>query len=268
MLFISTIRNIRCRFLLDEKKVHTAHKARENHVRILFNCNPHKIIPKTYAGKQYPSRSDFDFDDRSLAALWNVVVGDDICSRKGAKPTRDIFDRAITRSKKGVVGGGSGGDVDVYSSALAAAEDLALRSIGKATQEGPSSEVTDVFALAGDIAYYAEGVDVFRGHIWRWHDGGGDAIERIYSAAETEAAAAATQQQRQQKQRRVIVVANDSEECTIPRASKMSNLIRTCREGMIGRVLRPRGLDDEDCEPFTIFGLRCATPLCGGGAVP
>jgi hypothetical protein len=220
---------------------------------------------KTYAGKERPSRSDFDFDDGSLAAIWNVVSRDDIYSWKGAKPTREIFDRAISRSKKGVVGKGSGGecDVDVFSSALAAAEDLASRSIGQAAQKSPTNEVIDIFALAGDVAYYAEGVDVFRGHIWRWHDGGGDSIERIYSAAETEAAT--QQQQQQQQQRVVVVVANDSEVRTIPRASKMSHLIRTCREGMIGRVLRPRGHDDEDYEPFTIFGLRCATPLCGGG---
>ena len=179
------------------------------------------ILEKTYAGKKYPSRSDFDFDDGSLAIIWNVASRDiHIHGRKGARPTRDIFDRAVARSRKGVVGDI---DVDVFSSAMAAAEDLASKSIGQAAAlKGPTTSevVIDIYALAGDVAYYAEGVDVFRGFRWQWHDGGGDTIERIlYSAAETEAAAAATQQQQQQQQQQRVIIANDSEECAIPRAS-------------------------------------------------
>lgn len=181
-------------------------------------------------------------------------------------PTRDLFDRAISRSKKVVVGmttrvslhggggeEGGGEDDTLYSSALAAAEDLVLRiGSGRRTYD----DELDIYALAGDVAYYADGADVFLGHTWRWDDGRGDLIERMYSAAETEAR---------------VVVSNDAGCGPLPVSSSfppspegmLSRLIRKCREGMID-VLGSATRHDED-GPFTIFGLRCAVPSCGGG---
>lgn len=40
--------------------------------------------------------------------------------------------------------------------------------------------------MANNITYYADGLDVYQGFIWKWEDGQGDLIERVYSAAETE----------------------------------------------------------------------------------
>lgn len=198
----------------------------------ILNCNPNK---QTYAGKQFPSKPDFDFDAKSLAAIMNVPGNE--MRRKGAKPTQYIFDRAISRRKKSE----SRADAKIFSSALEAAEELALNI---PSAQCPSE--LDVISLASDIAYYADGVDMFYGHTWEWNDGRGDLIERIYSAAETEA--------------HVVNGAESSVHYSLPR--KMSHAIQSC-EGIFGRL--KSHLDEN--EPFTIFGLRCSAPGCGRGSV-
>jgi hypothetical protein len=198
----------------------------------ILNCNPNK---QTYAGKQFPSKPDFDFDAKSLAAIINVPGNE--MRRKGAKPTQYIFDRAISRRKKSE----SRADAKIFSSALEAAEELALNI---PSAQCPSE--LDVISLASDIAYYADGVDMFYGHTWEWNDGRGDLIERIYSAAETEA--------------HVVNGAESSVHYSLPR--KMSHAIQSC-EGIFGRL--KSHLDEN--EPFTIFGLRCSAPGCGRGSV-
>jgi hypothetical protein len=167
--------------------------------------------------------------------------------RKGAVPAQCIFDRAVCRRKKSAGGpwalshGESGGDDRIFSSAYTAAEELAPSISGQHPNE------LDTIALANDIAYHAEGVGVCYGYTWKWGDGRGDISERIYSAADTEARAAV----------------NDAER-SVPYSPpiSMSHVIRSC-EGIFGRL--KSHLDEN--EPFTIFGLRCAAPGCGGGSI-
>ena len=199
---------------------------------------------QSYAGKQFPSKSDFDFDDRSLAAI-RKVPGDDM-RRKGAIPTQYIFDRAVCRRTMSAGGsrapshGKSGGDTRIFTSAYTAAEELVSSISGQYPNE------LDTIALANDIAYYAEGVDVYYSYTWKWGDGRGDLIERIYSAAEIEARAV-----------------NDAER-SVPYSPpiSMSYVVRSC-EGILGRL--KSHLDEN--EPFTIFGLSCTAPRCGKGSV-
>lgn len=66
---------------------------------------------------------------------------------------------------------------DVCTIALAAVEDLVLNHL--------HTEL-DSIDMANNITYYADGLDVYQGFIWKWEDGQGDLIERVYSAAETE----------------------------------------------------------------------------------
>mmetsp|Transcript_15672 Transcript_15672/g.35149 ORF Transcript_15672/g.35149 Transcript_15672/m.35149 type:complete len:108 (+) Transcript_15672:1775-2098(+) len=44
----------------------------------------------------------------------------------------------------------------------------------------------DVFDMANNIAYYAEGSDVYAGYIWKWADGNGDTIDRVYTGEESD----------------------------------------------------------------------------------
>ncbi len=200
---------------------------------------------QTYAGKQFPSKFDFGFNDRSLAAI-RKVPGDDM-RRKGAMPVQCIFDRAVCQRKKSAGGpwalshGESGGDNRIFSSAYTAAEELAPSISGQHPNE------LDTIALANDIAYNAEGVDVFYSYTWKWGDGRGDIFDHIYSAADTEARAAVNNVER-----------------SVPYSPpiSMSHVIRSC-EGIFGRL--KSHLDEN--EPFTIFGLRCAAPGCGRGSV-
>jgi len=103
--------------------------------------------------------------------------------RKGEKPEEHIFTRSIVRKEK------EGGESKVYSNVLAAAEELAL-SITSKQQDDENSPISqeplDIIAVANNITYYADGLDVYYGYTFKWGDGRGDLIERIYSAAETE----------------------------------------------------------------------------------
>ena len=156
-------------------------------------------------------------DDKLLAAI-EIVSGEEL-QTQGAKPKEYIFGRAVSQNEKeGIgskvfssVGGATGsksfssrkwmhrsigfqfyfavlaqfGLICIFcllpphylSTALIAAEDLAAQQ--------PAGPI-DAIAIANNIAYYADGLDIYYGFVWKWEDGQGDLIERIYSAAETE----------------------------------------------------------------------------------
>ena len=149
-------------------------------------------------GEPFPNESDFDFDDKLLAAL-KTIKGEE-WRKKGNKPKKNIFDRPIARQhanadakafSSGVAGPHpallswlpcEGPDAETYPSALIAAEELAA--------EQPEGTVHDTIAMANDIAFYADGfvssLDVYYGFIWKWETGE-DLFEQIYTAAaETE----------------------------------------------------------------------------------
>lgn len=140
----------------------------------LFICKT-----QAYSGKIYPAKSDYELDSKVFSVI-NMLH--DI-ERKGEKPEEHIFTRSIVRKEK------DGGNSKVYSNVLAAAEELAL-SITSKQQDDKSSPISqeplDIIAVANNITYYADGLDVYYGYTFKWGDGRGDLIERIYSAAETE----------------------------------------------------------------------------------
>lgn len=91
---------------------------------------------------------------------------------KGAIPKQYIFDRPVARY--------SGGSKKVFTTALMAAEALILEM----TVQHPG-EPLDAFDVANNIGYYSDGLDMYLGCSWKWSDGEGDLIERIYSADPT-----------------------------------------------------------------------------------
>ena len=48
------------------------------------------------------------------------------------------------------------------------------------------SGLFDVFDMANNIAQVFKGPDVYAGYIWKWADGNGDTIDRVYSGEESE----------------------------------------------------------------------------------
>jgi len=48
------------------------------------------------------------------------------------------------------------------------------------------SGLFDVFHMANKIAQYFKGSDVYAGYIWKWADGNGDTIDRLYSGEESD----------------------------------------------------------------------------------
>ena len=145
---------------------------------LFFNQYTAPCVQTYLAGKTFPSKSDFDLDEKVLKVLSMIKTQQD-GEENGAKPQEHIFNRSIARHEK------DGGNSKVYSNVLAAAEDLAI-SIALSTQEQYPQQPLDTVAVANNITYYADGEDLYYNYSWTWGDGHGDTIERIYSAAETE----------------------------------------------------------------------------------
>ncbi|KAL7541515.1 hypothetical protein ACHAXR_012564 [Thalassiosira sp. AJA248-18] len=251
------------------KKDGISHKGRHAANQVLFRVNYLKfegsVADLTYPGKSFPSKTDFDMDDKLLAAL-KSVSGGAVQTNEGVKPKEYIFDRAIARHMKegpgsnvfssGEEAAGTGSKV-FYSSALIAAEELAAQQ-----QPSAAAEPINTIDVANNIAYYADGLDVYYGFVWKWEDGNGDLIERIYSAAETE-------DQLQLEENEKEEAAND--------LKRRSGPYSPPRKGFLGRLKIPTvTVDDlgrlhfatvaaDDNEPFSIFGLRCGAPVCGKG---
>lgn len=198
-----------------------------------------------YPEKPFPCQSDFDLNDQLVSAIQSVSVKE-WHNKKGDKPKEYIFDRSIARHEKK---DGPGSKVfsfgqeamtpsmKSFPSALEAAEEFAL-------QQPMGGDPTDDIAMANNIAYYADGLDVYCGFVWKWEDGNGDTIERIYSAEETVDQMIAEE------------VVNDSTERSEPYSPP--------RKGLLGRLKLPT-VPMDDNEPFSIFGLRCGAPMCGKG---
>lgn len=162
---------------------------------------------KAYKKKTSPSKTDFDLDEKLLAILKTIANEEEM---KGEMPKEYIFNRAVTRNAKE----GTGVAGAVFSSgkfylslrkisqvsilfgsyvpgyvfyhvccciALVASEKLIMND-----QSSSTTEPIDAVSIANNIGYYADGLDVYQGFTWRWEDGKGDLIERVYSAAETE----------------------------------------------------------------------------------
>ncbi|KAL9180826.1 hypothetical protein ACHAXT_011279 [Thalassiosira profunda] len=180
-------------------------------------------------GNSFPTKADMDLDKKLLAALKKVPL--DEPPKRGALPKEYVFDRAVAGREKN----GSAAKLfatpstRVFSSALIAAEALAA--------EQPAGPV-DIVATANNVGYYADGLDVYHGFVWRWADGQGDFIERIYSAAETE------------------------DQMPVPEGGAGRS---EPRKGLLERLRIPiRGNDDE---PFSILGLKCGVAACGRGSL-
>mmetsp|Transcript_41622 Transcript_41622/g.88689 ORF Transcript_41622/g.88689 Transcript_41622/m.88689 type:complete len:1018 (+) Transcript_41622:150-3203(+) len=189
-----------------------------------------------YPGKNLPSKSDFDMDEKLLAAI-KVVSGEEM-RIEGAKPKEYIFDRAISRNEKDGPGSktfssGEGAPSKTFASPLIAAEELVV--------EQPTLPI-DTIAVANNIAYYADGLDIYYGYIWKWEDGRGDSIERVYSAAATEDQMLTPEEMTDSTGR--------SEPYSPP------------RKGFLGRIKLPAPAKDDN-EPFSIFGFRCGAHMCG-----
>lgn len=130
---------------------------------------------KTYAGKKFPSRSDFDFDSKLLSAI-DKISDDDHIRPKGAIPTQYIFDRAITRHHM------SGSAYKLFPSALLAAEELLAGNPSKHKSNNPIA--MDSIALANTITYYADEGEIFYDYIWKWEDDRGSLPVEVFSTAE------------------------------------------------------------------------------------
>mmetsp|Transcript_2329 Transcript_2329/g.5088 ORF Transcript_2329/g.5088 Transcript_2329/m.5088 type:complete len:1009 (-) Transcript_2329:214-3240(-) len=208
--------------------------------QVLFRVNylrfDGSVADLAYPGKNLPSESDFDMDGNLISAIKFVSVEDmrTVC----ASPKEYIFERPISRSQKEGMGSkvfcsdeGTSGS-NQFSSPLDAAENIAAEQPGVAI---------DTVAIANNIAYYADGLDVYYGYVWKWEDGKGDLIERIYTAAATEDQMLAPGERDDPTER--------SEPYSPP------------RKGLLGRIKLPTaGVDDN--EPFSIFGFKCGAP-CG-----
>ena len=101
----------------------------------------------------------------------------------------------------------------------------------------------DVFDMANNIAYYAEGSDVYAGYIWKWADGNGDTIDRSYSREESD----------------------DLEE--VKRLAS-SSAVPSRIQAMLDKVkemsaLRVKEKGDGEDEPTSIFGFVCGANMCG-----
>ena len=129
-------------------------------------------------------------DEKMLVAIRGIPE-EELCVN-GAKPREYIFNRAVARNEKeggvgskifsSVEGRPVGGGPNIFSSTYLAAEELVWANVTAQNQNGYAQ---DTIAVANNIAYYADGLDVYYGYTWKWEDGWGDTIERIYSAAAT-----------------------------------------------------------------------------------
>jgi len=208
--------------------------------QVLFRVNYLRfdgfVAELDYPVKNLPSKPEFDMDDNLLSAI-KIVSGGEMRT-EGATPKEYIFERPISRSQKEGMGSkvfyngeGTSGS-NVFSSPLDAAEKIAAEQPGGAI---------DTVAIANNIAYYADELDVYYGYVWKWEDGKGDLIERIYTAAATEDQLLAPEERDDPTER--------SEPYSPP------------RKGLLGRIKLPTaGVDDN--EPFSIFGFKCGAP-CG-----
>jgi len=210
------------------------HAANQVLFRVIYLRFEGSVADMAYPGKTFPSKSDFDMDDKLLAAI-KIVSGEEL-QTQGAKPKEYIFGRAVSQNEKEGIGskvfssvGGATGSKS-FSSALIAAEDLAAQQ--------PAGPIDDI-AIANNIAYYADGLDIYYGFVWKWEDGQGDLIERIYSAAETE---------------------NED----LNESTERSEPYSPPRMGLLGRLKIPTPRADDN-EPFSIFGFRCGAQMCGRG---
>ena len=153
---------------------------------------------------------------------------------------------------------------------LSAAEDIAAQQ---------PAEPIDTIALANNIAYYADGRDVYYGFFWKWADGQGDSIERACSAAETgngksleeetfpEGGGMTADESTERSEpcsppRTVSAVARTFSRSGIPLEHRAHStvLCRSPTQGLLGRFLKPASLADE-LEPISIFGLSCISPV-------
>jgi len=219
----------------------TTLRGRDAATQILFRMNYLQfkgvVSDMAYPGNACPTNFPFDMDEKLGAAI-ESVSGDSL-QPEGARPKEYIFGRAISRKEK-EVGVGSKvfsnakgvAGVTTFPNALSAAEDLVAQQ--------PTGPV-DTVAIANHIAYYADGLDVYHGFFWKWGDGNGDSIERIYSAAETE---------------------NDmlsKESVTVTETTERSEPYSPPRTGLLARLKIPSTLID-DSEPISIFGFVCGSP--------
>ena len=159
--------------------------------------------------------------------------------------------------------------IKTFSSALIAAEELAWTSV---TAEHQNETSLDTIAMANNIAYYADGLDVYYGYMWKWEDGGGDLIERIYSAAETEdetlsqKANDETERSEPYSPPRKVwpflkYITSHDNSYAMPH-NNVANPSISFYQGLLGRLkMLSQGFSD-DSEPISIFGLRCEALTC------
>ena len=101
----------------------------------------------------------------------------------------------------------------------------------------------DVFDMANNIAYYAEGSDVYAGYIWKWADGNGDTIDRVYSGEES------------YDLEDVKRLASSS---AVPsRIQAMLDKVKAMRADLV------KEKDGKEDEPTSIFGFVCGANMCG-----